>query len=266
MYKWLKNPENKVLYHYNKGSKRNTSDGWITINKGKRIGQEQVEAYRLWQYWQKEDPTVEIAIFNVCYGATSLAGFWTAGGRGRPHNKIKQGKGNKIIKERLTSALEDLKKQGKKIEIQSLCWYQGEGDSNSAFGGNNYGILFEDFIYGWTDREGVPNDDKTLYSGSLLDICKKYNSKKMDDIPVFVGRISKRIMGSKSWGDKSKWEPYLNNVRKALVDYTKKHPNSDWIDVDDIELKDAYHYTGANYCIIGERFVKKIIEALYNKK
>lgn len=266
---WLKNSNNPVLYHYSKGSKLESS-GWISLHQSKRLGWEHVVAYRIWTQLQQNSPTGKVAVFNVCQGATSLCGFWNAGGRDqktwRPHSKIEtfvQKPGNKRYQQRLQTALQALKDQGYTPHIKSLCWYQGEGDSNNLVASNNYDVLFEDFVYGWKNREGFPHDDRTHYSGSILEICNQFIEQPMTDIPVFVARISTKIKGSPAWGERSSWEPHLNRVRQALIAYTERHPHCNWIDVDDIPLRDNYHYTGKNYANIGEQFAEKMIKTLF---
>ncbi len=261
---WVEDPDNPVLYHYWKAGDTNTT--WGKLNDSGK-GLEHVAAYRLWNYWQSIDTNINVAIFKVTQGATDLKTFWTAGGRDRypwrPFQTplyIPQGTGYQALTNRLTLALQQLDGLGHTDrDIEAFFWYQGEGDSNDDFGGDNYRILFEDLVHGWADRSAIdfPNDTPAEYGGSVRSICGLTN------LPAFVARINWQTKGSPAWGARSTWEPHLRSVRDALVNYAQSHTDSGWIDVDDIPLSDFYHYTGENYCEIGDRFAQTCMETLY---
>jgi len=260
---WIDDPSNPVLYHYSVDGSANVTWGPLNANNPRK-GQEHVAAYRLWNYWQSVDTNINVAIFIVAQSATSLSTYWAPGGRDRDPWRYEpdpiympQGDGYQLLTNRLTLALSQLDDLGHTHrDIEAFFWYQGEGDSYNSFGGDNYRILFEDLVHGWEDR-GNSNDDSSAYGGSVRSICGLTN------LPTFVARINWQTKGSPSWGPRSSWEPNLISVRSALVDYAESHPNSAWIDVDDIPLTDFYHYTGANYCEIGDRFSQTCIETLY---
>ncbi len=255
--KWVEAPDNPVLYHYWKGNRSNAT--WGRLDNCSVMGLEHVAAYRLYHYWQSVDTNINVAVFTVSQGATSLNGYWTAGGRGRPHHKIPQGTGYKTLTNRLTLALSQLDSMGyTHRDIEAFFWYQGEGDI-SKFGGENYRLLFEDLVHGWEDRDtrDFPHEDPSLYGGSIRSLLG------LSHLPTFVARINQQTKGSPSWGSRAKWGPFLASVRAALVGYTQDHPDCAWVDVDDIPLADNYHYTGENYCEIGDRFAQSCIETLY---
>ena len=268
IYDWIKNPANPVLYHYYSGNADHSTTNWTTLNNYFVMGQEHIEAYRLWNYWQSIDTNTEIAIFKVAVGATSLHSFWNPGGRDRdpyyynPNPKyFLQGDGYGVLSNRLVLAMNQLTELGyTNRNIEAFMWYQGEGDAYSSRGGDNYSILFNDLVNGWEDRNtnDFPNDDKSKYGGSVREILGLTN------LPAIVARISWNIKGSTAWGNRSSWEPFLIMVRDALTNYAGSHPDSAWVDVDDIPLADYYHYSGENYCEIGDRFAQKILNTLYS--
>lgn len=266
-----------VKYHYWLGSDTAASTGWVDIGDNGYGGMEHVAAYRLYHYWKMADPTVDIAIIKVARGATSLVSYWNPGGRDQspwryyPTPVIySEGDGHIKLMERVGDALQDLTDQEIDYEVCGFFWYQGEGDSSSKAGSDNYRQLFEDLVYGWTDRtewpadinpdssyNATPQDDMSAYGGSLRELCG------LDELPAFVAQINWQTKGSAAWGDRSVWEPYLSKVREALIDYTEDHPNCAWIDVDDIPLHDYYHYEGVEYCEIGDRFVQTYFETVH---
>jgi len=266
IYDWINDSNNPVLYQYYLGTDASSVTNWTTLNDYSLMAQEHIEAYRLWNYWQSIDTNTEIAVLKVAVGATSLYSNWNPGGRDRfpwrPHQTPKffaQGNCYTILSNRLVSAMNQLTELGyTNRNIEAFMWYQGEGDSPNSTGGDNYSILFNDLVNGWEDRTGFPNDDKSKYGGSVREILGLTN------LPAFVARISWNMKGDPSWGARSVWEPNLTNVRNALTNYAVSHPNCDWIDVDDIPLKDNYHYLGENYCEIGDRFAQKILDTLYS--
>jgi hypothetical protein len=265
---WLQDADNPVLYSYWKDDESNASTDWERLDQPTQYGWEHIAAYHLWKHWQSVDTDINVAIFIVGKGGTSLKDYWTAGGRDRfpwqpsqTPRYMPQGEGYQTLTKRLRLALQQLDHLGHtNRSIESLFWYQGEGDSNDSFGGDNYRVLFEDLVHGWEDRSAVdfPNDHPSEYGGSLRNLLG------LNHLPTFTARISRNIKGSPTWDIRSKWESHLADVRAALVDYTQSHPDCAWVDVDDIPLKDYFHYAGTDYCEIGDRMAQAYLETLDN--
>lgn len=264
---WIEDPGNPVIYHFWKGPDPDeVSAAWTNLNYDTPYGLEHVAAYRLWNYWQAIDTNINVAIIKVCQGSTSLRGQWNPGGRdkdpwlGGSPETFEQGYCYQALTNKLAVALGQLDDAGADYDIEAFFWYQGEGDSSRNASSGAYRMLFEDLAWGWTNRNPVafPYDDTNFYGGSVRDLCSVSN------LPTFVARINWQTKGSASWGARDEWEWQLANVRNALVDFTEDHPDCGWINVDDIPLKDEYHYDGENYAEIGDRFARLAMETLYD--
>lgn len=263
--KWMDSEENDVIYFWDRSGKFK-SDQWEKFHyKTDRQGHwEQVTIHSIWQEVKKKDPEQKIAVITVTVGATSLNGFWTSGGRAsregsQSHIKaVTQGKGNKMLEGAIKTALAQLKEKGMKYDIVAFTWYQGEGDSVVFPLAKNYERLLRDLIDGWeVDRDPAKfKDDKALYAGSVAE----WSGDK--DFNVVVVRVSDKIQGSPKWGDREKWEPALNEVRRALMAYGDGKENAVWVDVDDLPLHDAFHYDGGEYITIGERVAKAHLDLM----
>lgn len=267
-----------------------TSDGWTELapDVSGRAGQEHMAAYRLYHYWKMRDPSVDIAIIKISQGATSLNGFWTAGGRDRsPWEQMggilhfTQGDGNKALRARVADALQKLTDQNIDYEVCAFFWYQGEGDSNKFIGADNYRLLFEDMVHGWTDRTAWPEDihpNKTTYNDPPQDDPAQYAGSLremigLDHLPTFTALISTQLKGSPAWGRRTAeedpsstdepWGLSLDKVRKTFQQYAADHPPSGWITVDDIPLHDYYHYEGKEYFEIGDRMAQAYFDTLH---
>jgi hypothetical protein len=259
IYSWVTNASNPTLYHYWRSGGTVVSTNWVHLNTPSTLGLEHVVAYRMWTYWQNIDTNQQIAIIKVSQGSTSLNSFWNPGGRDRDpwfYNPnplyFSKGSGYQTLTNRIVMALSQLTEKGIAYEVAGFFWYQGEGDASGQTGGDNYPVLFEDLVNGWADRDpaAFPNDTKSIYGGSLRELCGLTN------LPSVTARISWQIKGSPAWGARSGWEGYLTQVRAAQTNYAETHVNSGWVDVDDIPLMDFYHYTSENYIEIGERFAQ----------
>lgn len=269
-----------------------TSDGWTELapDISGRPGQEHMAAYRLYNYWKMRDPSVDIAIIKICQGATSLNGFWTAGGRDRsPWEQMDgilhftRGLGNVALHTRITDALQKLEDQDIDYEVCAFFWYQGEGDSNTFTGADNYQLLFQDMVHGWTERSAWPEDihpTKSTYNDPPQDDIGQYAGSVrellgLDHLPTFTALISTQLKGSSAWGrrtyeedplsDDEPWGLSLNKVREAFMNYSSEHQPSGWITVDDIALHDYYHYEGKEYFEIGDRMVQAYFDTIHNQ-
>lgn len=252
---WMNSDENDVLYFWNRGRDQKT-ESWETLTyQSHREGHwEQVTAHRLWSAWQEKDPEQKLAVITVTVGATALNDFWTVGGRAQREGSAdwikarEQGQGGRMLEQTIKTALQQLEEQGLSYDIEAFVWYQGEGDSLHLFQAENYERYLRDLIDGWEDRDPARfRDDKSLYAGSIREWTGD------EEFDAVIVRVSEKIQGAQSWGPRDKWEPALNEVRRAQVDYAESRDDAAWVDVDDLPLKDAFHYEGAEYITIGER-------------
>ncbi len=258
--RWMESEENDVLYFWNRGRGKQT-DTWERLNAKSHYGHwEQVVAHRLWKAEREAGSDARIAVITVTVGATSMNGFWEAGGRAQREgdkNWIKtsgQGKGNAMLRETVAKALQQLEKQGMTYDIKAFVWYQGEGDSLHLFQAKNYERLLRDMIDGWEDRDPASyKDDKAKYAGSVVDLTGDEVFNRV------IVRVSERIEGASSWGPKDKWQPALDEVRRAQKDYAESRDDAAWVNVDDLPLSDDFHYHGAEYIRIGERVAKALL-------
>ncbi len=248
-YRWLKSAENDVLYYWQAGlsTRGNLSKEWVKLDgigqrgePGNSFGCEHVVAHALWKYWKSQDPRQRIAVIKVSQGATSLSSAWNPGTWGRPEGVM-----HRELVGRIRSGLEKLGQMGLTWEGGAFFWYQGEGDSNAPAPAQAYATLFHDLVNGASGPQA--NGDPLAVPGirGLL---------RHPRLPVVVARISHGIKGSPGWGARETWEPCLNQVRESLVNFTRNHPPGAWVDVDDVPLRDFFHYTGENYLTIYRRF------------
>jgi hypothetical protein len=258
LYSWITNSANSTLYHYWRSGGGIVSTNWVHLSTPSTWGIEHVVAYRLWNYWQRVDPNQRIAVIKVSQGSTGLRTSWNPGGRDRRpwrsdgDPSYSQGSLHKTFTNRVQMALQQLTERDLEYEVDGFFWYQGEDDSFLNEAADNYAILFDDLLNGWTVRDPVlfPNDNPSLYGGSLRELCGLTN------MPVVAARINRQIKGSNSWGNREVWEPQLEKVRAALSGVSSRHSQAAWIDVDDIPLSDNYHYSGSDSIEIGERFAQ----------
>ncbi len=258
---WMDSEANDVLYFWDRGRQR--TDEWETLTyKTHRQGHwEQFTAYRLWQARQKAGVDRRMAVITVTVGATAMNGFWTAGGRAQREGLkdwIKthdQGKGNKMLEETVKTALQRLEEKGFDPQLEAFIWYQGEGDSLHLFQAKNYERYLRDLIDGWEERDPDRfKDDRSLYAGSLREWTGD------DDFKRIIVRVSDNIQGADSWGPREEWDPALQEVRRAQVDYAESRDDAVWVNVDDLPLSDAFHFHGKEYITIGERVAEAYLD------
>jgi lysophospholipase L1-like esterase len=260
-YQWMHSDRNNVLYFWFRGSEE--TDQWeVLTDETHREGHwEQVTAHYLWTHAQEAKPAQRIAIITVTVGATAMADYWTAGGRAAREGMKdwiktrKQGKGNAHFQRIVTKAFSQLKELGYAPDLEAVTWYQGEGDSLHQFHADNYLRYLKDMIDGWEDRDlSRFKDDRELYAGSIAD----WTGDK--DFRVVIVRVSDNIKGASSWGPRHQWDPALQTVRKAQVNYAEKRDNAAWVDVDDLPLRDAFHFADPEYIEIGKRVAKALLQ------
>lgn len=212
-------------------------------------------------------PDHTIAIFKCSRGATDI-GYWTPG----EENPWNTRDGYKQLDRLIPAILADLEAKKKAgvipgYEVAGFVWMQGEGDANGTHR---------------ADHE---------YIGHLRLLSAFINDKAgTKDIPIVLGRISIQLSPecvresgvlrvSKSKGgnlpddtdfldDGRKRGPLwhvaqLHRVRTDQEAFCREYPRAAWVDIDDWELKDAYHYAPAGYVAMGRRFaaaMRKLLE------
>jgi lysophospholipase L1-like esterase len=260
-YRWMHSEKNNVPYFWFRRTDE-TEEWELLTDETHREGHwEQITAYYLWKHWRKTEPPRRIAVITVTVGATQMADYWTAGGRasrqGLEHwvKTRKQGKGNAHFQRIVTKAFDQLKELGYKPDLEAVTWYQGEGDSLHQFHADNYLRYLKDMIDGWQERDSAKfRDDRSLYAGSIADWTKD------KEFRVVVVRVSDNIHPTGSWGPRKKWAPALQTVRKAQVSYAENRDNAAWVDVDDLPLRDAFHFADPEYIEIGKRVAKALLQ------
>ncbi len=246
----------------------NDNGGWVPLGERIYLGERKVvpglgpeagfavkmaEAY----------PDHTIAILKSSQGATGI-GYWTPGEDG----KMNKREGYKQLDTLIPAAIADLeaKKQAGVIpgyEVAGFVWMQGEGDAN-----------------------GVNRKDKE-YLGHLHTLLKFINEKAgTKDIPVVLGRISIQLSPEcvretgalrESKGNKNDQRDFLDDgkkrgpiwhvaqlerVRADQEQFCQEYPKAAWVDIDDLEMKDGWHFHPQGYVEMGHRFADAMLKLL----
>jgi hypothetical protein len=260
---WLQSSENDVLYAWKKHEigQGSSSNGFVQLAEAEGMfGPEHIIAYHLSKHWKKENPKQRIAIIKVQKGATSLIQHWNPGGRKHwGDHYYKQGDLHKALMEQIESGIMQLEQAGIEWEGAGFFWYQGEGDSYDA--GAKYAQLFEDLVYG----AELETSQGTHEVKGVLPLIKNPNA------PVIPVRISwhlhtvirENAPAPGMWGKRPReeWEPHLIQVRDALTQFAEKHNGrgNASVDIDDLPLKDRFHYDEKEYIEIGNRMARAFL-------
>lgn len=123
---------------------------------------------------------------------------------------------------------------GRKFDTVTLVWMQGETDAGK--------------------------DLVDSYEAAFLRVLNRLKADLgVESINVVIGRLS-------DYGTEDKWA----RMRQLQVQMAEKNPNWAWVDTDDLNdakmadgsVKNALHYTGEGYKILGQRFAEKAIALL----
>jgi len=257
-------PRKDIWYRVADSGKKDTA-AWVPMGKVYGLGPEASFAVKMAEAYPKHT----IAILKVSQGATPIK-FWTPGKTSKWNSR----KGYFKLKTIIPEVVADLKAKVKRREIPSFTipgfvWMQGEGDAN-----------------GTKRKDGI-------YKQDLANLMKFINTQSgQTNIPVIIGRISIQISPtvvretgtlrvSKSKGgnlpdgldhvnDGKKrgpiwYEEQLKRIRRDQEAFCKEYPKAAWVDIDDIELRDSYHYFPAGYAEMGNRFAVAMQKLLKKK-
>lgn len=245
---WLESANNNMLYYDWK------NEGWVKLKKAAvadeyDYGYQQYLGAKLHEQLREQGRSERIAILKYCEAATSLAEKWCPGGRQWPgvdNRYLSKGELYTGLMHHLQRGVELLEQQGYEVEPAGFIWYQGEGDGcDGCKGAAQYGLLLNDLINGGDMRA---QDDPAR--GHVIGVKEQLGAPQL---PVVVVRIHKGIY----WTNQTKdsWLDEVAKVREALVDFAEAPANQParWLDVDDLPLKDAFHFSSPVYLTIAER-------------
>ena len=245
------------------------SKGWTNPTKGEGgFGPDRIFALEM----RKAFPNHTIAIAKASRGATALK-FWLPNQQDPSKNKA----GAVVLTELIAGVTADLdaQKASGKIpdwEWAGFVWQQGEAESNGPTG-PRFPVTYD------TDL------------AQLVSIVRQLT--RTPNLPVVLGRISSqispravrdtgvlRLSKSKNPGVKNALPDEADNlddgqrrgpvwhhdrlyaVRAAQEKYVASEPRAAWVDVDDIQVRDSYHYDVNGYAEFGRRFAKAMLPFL----
>ena len=245
-------PRNDIwFWHSNTVGKG--SEGWEALGSG-QSGPETPFAVEMAEAF----PDHTIAILKVSKGASSIS-YWLPGEATKYNSRA----GWKHLEKLIPAALADLREKEAagvipSFEMAGFVWMQGEGDANGV-------------------RQGPGH-----YLGNLRELVQHVNTLAgTENLPTVIGRISIQISPasvrptgkvrvSKSEGgglpddadfvnDGQLRGPIwfvseLEAVRGDQMQFTEEYPAAAWVDIDDLPLRDPYHYAPAEYATMGQRF------------
>jgi len=257
---WIASDQNDVLYSWKKHEtgKGSSSEGFVRLDSAEGMyAPDHLVAYHLSRYWEKQNPQQRIAIIKVQKGATSLIQHWNPGGRKHwGEHYYKEGPLHATLVDQINAGIAQLEAAGIAWEGAGFFWYQGEGDAYDA--GAKYAQLFKDLVYG---GEFETNAGTHRVQGVLPML-------QNPEAPVIPVRISWHLHtvtrenapppGMWAKRTRAEWEPHLVQVRDALTQFATAHNGHDaaWVDVDDLPLKDRYHYDQSEAITIGHRMAE----------
>ena len=123
------------------------------------------------------------------------------------------------------------------------------------------GTQFKTVTFVWMqgERDARQKEHSQVYAESLKGLFDQLSTDlEREDINFVIGRLSDCRMKNPEW----------MAVREAQVTVAEENKRGAWVDTDDLndgknkkgeEVKNALHYTGEGYKILGKRFAEKAI-------
>lgn len=253
-------PDPAVRFWFASPGRDNPSTQWSALGTGSGgFGPEQLFAIEMKRLF----PTDQIAIVKVSRGATPinywLPGEGTNGFRPPGHQTLAatiETVRQNLDREKAAGSIPDWAWAG-------FVWMQGEGDANGTMA-----------------PAGV-------YREKLQRLARWVRDQtRTADLPIVIGRISaqlspsvvrdtgmRRVSRAKSAGGKGIaddadflddgrprgpiwYEAKLAHVRADQLAFVVADPCADWVDIDDLPLRDFWHYNADGYAEMGRRFAR----------
>lgn len=170
-------------------------------------------------------PLDQIVIIKVSQPATGL-GSWTDSGMTNHDYLISR---ITTLKARLDSQV--TAHEIGSYEFEGFIWMQGENEANSN-------ILSEGLQY---------DQNFSLLVTEIRTLVGKPN------LPTILGRISIKLDPTAGGPVK---QPQLNNTRNKQVLWAQNDIKGGWVDTDDLDLVDSWHFGSFAQLILGQRFAK----------
>ncbi len=244
------------------------TDGWVALGtqSGKGgIGPETPFAVKMAEAF----PDHTIAILKISKGATPIEYFLP--GEPNPYNDKM---GYKTLARLIPEAIADLQAKVDtgvipSFDVSGFVWMQGEGNANGVMRkeGQYLGQLHEllAFINQTAGTEKIPtvlgrisiqlSPAVVRESGQLR--ISKGKSPDGKGLPNDLDYLDDGQKRGPIW-----FEKQLFHVRNDQEKFTAEYSPAAWVDIDDLTLKDSYHYNPDGYTVMGGRFAEAMLKLL----
>jgi len=251
-------PDADIRFWFADPARDSTATNWVPLGTGPgNFGPEQLFAIEMKNLF----PSHRIAIVKVSRGATAI-NYWLPaeqpGGPGPPgHQSLAR------TLDTVTRALDAEKASGALPGWSwgGFVWMQGEGDANGTMGPQGVYLNKLKWLAAWVrERTGT---------AALPIVIGRISSQLSPAIVRQTGmlRVSRsQAPDGKGMADNADhlddgrprgpiwFEQKLRNVRADQQAFCAADPCAAWVDIDDLVLRDAWHYDAAGYAEMGRRF------------